>query len=280
VLAGPEPPTITQGSGRLELARWIARPDNPLTARVMVNRIWQHHFGEGIVRTPSNFGRRGEPPTHPELLDWLARRFVESGWSVKALHRLIMGSAAYQRSSQAPAQLLDADPENRLWGRMNRRRLEAEELHDSLLALAGRLNDQPGGPAESDPATPRRLIYLGTSRGDRSDFGSVFDRANSALHVDRRTISTVAPQALYLMNHPWIMEQARGLARRPDVAVADPAQRIAILHLLVYGRPATDDEIVLGHGLIAAAPQDPDPEAPWDLYAQALILTNEFLFVD
>ena len=151
VFAGPEPPRITEGSGRLELARWIARPDNPLTARVMVNRIWQHHFGEGIVRTPSNFGRRGEPPSHPELLDWLARRFIDSGWSIKAMHRRILLSAAYQRSSQAPAVLREADPENRLWGRANRRRLEAEEIHDSLLALAGRLEDHPGGPAASTP---------------------------------------------------------------------------------------------------------------------------------
>ena len=226
-----------------------------MTARVMVNRLWQHHFGEGIVRTPSNFGRKGQPPSHPELLDWLARRFVESGWSIKAMHRLIVLSAAYQRSSKAPATLLDADPENRLFGRMVRRRLEAEELHDSLLALAGRLDARPGGPAESDRNSPRRLIYLATSRSDRSDFGSVFDRANPSLHVERRTTSTVAPQALYLMNHPWMLEQARGLARRPEVAAAaDPARRIAILHRLVYGRPATDQEVALGRGFIAAAP--------------------------
>jgi hypothetical protein len=247
----------------------------------MVNRIWQHHFGQGIVRTPSNFGRKGEPPSHPDLLDWLARRFVGSGGSVKAMHRLILLSAAYQRSSRAPAALLAADPENRLWGRMNRRRLEAEELHDSLLALAGRLKDQPGGPAESDPASPRRLIYLATSRGDHSNFGSVFDRANPALHVERRTISTVAPQALYLMNHPRVMDQARGLARRPEVAaLADPDRRINTLHRLVYGRPATAEEAALGRSFLAATPKGPDAEARWDVYAQALLLTNEFLFVD
>jgi hypothetical protein len=281
VLAGQQPPSITAGSGRLELARWIARPDNPLFARVMVNRIWQHHFSAGIVRTPSNFGRKGERPTHPELLDWLACRFVESGWSVKAMHRLMMLSAAYQRSSEAPTKLLDADPENRLWGRMNRRRLEAEELHDGLLALAGRLQERFGGPAESGPASRRRLIYLGTSRSERSDFGSIFDRANPALHVERRTISTVAPQALYLMNHPWVLEQARGLARRLEVAAqTNPARRVAILHRLVYGRPATDEEIAWGREFLATAPKGQDAQAPWDLYAQALLLTNEFLFVD
>ncbi len=146
VLSGPELPRINEGSGRLELAHWIARSDNPLTARVMVNRIWQHHFGAGIVRTPSNFGRRGEPPSHPELLDWLARRFMESGWSIKSIHRRILLSAAYQASSQAPARLREADPDNRLWGRASRRRLDAEEIHDSLLALAGRLEGRPGGP--------------------------------------------------------------------------------------------------------------------------------------
>jgi hypothetical protein len=281
VLASQASPKVTTGSGRLELARWIARPDNPLSARVMVNRIWQHHFGAGIVRTPSNFGRKGEPPTHPELLDWLARRFVESGWSVKAMHLLILLSAAYQRSSEAPGELLAADPENRLWGRMNRRRLDAEELFDSLLALAGRLRDQPGGPAGSDPASPRRLIYRATSRSNRSGFGPVFDRANPALHVERRTISTVAPQALYLMNHPWIMEQARGLARRPEVAAAgETASRIAILHSLIYGRPATAEEVALGRSFLAPAPQGPDAESPWDVYAHALLLTNEFLFLD
>jgi hypothetical protein len=280
VLAGQQPPPFGAGSGRLELARWIARPENPMTARVMVNRVWQHHFGEGIVRTPSNFGRKGEPPSHPELLDWLARRFTESGWSVKALHRLILSSAAYQRSSKASERLLRADPENRLCGRMVRRRLEAEELHDALLALAGGLDDRPGGPAESDVTRPRRLIYLGSSRSDRSDFGSVFDRANPSLHVERRTTSTVAPQALYLMNHPWSLEQARGLARRPELAAALPAGRIAMLSRLVYGRPATDQETAIGLGFIAAAPKSTDPDSPWDLYAQALLLTNEFLFVD
>jgi hypothetical protein len=280
-LGGEGTPPIVQGSGRLELARWIARPDNPLTARVMVNRIWQHHFGAGIVRTPSNFGRKGEPPTDPQLLDWLARRFVESGWSIKAMHRLIMLSDAYRRSSRPTTALRAADPENRLWGRMDRRRLEAEELHDSLLALAGRLDERPGGPAESDPSSPRRLIYLASSRNDRSDFGSVFDRANPSLHVERRTVSTVAPQALYLMNGSWVLEQARGLARRPEVAAErEPARRIDRLYRLVYGRSATAEEIELGRATFAAAPAGADSQAAWDRYAQALLLTNEFLFVD
>jgi hypothetical protein len=280
-LGGAGTPAIPRGSGRLELARWLVRSDNPLTARVMVNRIWQHHFGEGIVRTPSNFGKMGRAPSHPDLLDWLALRFVGSGWSIKKLHRTIMLSDAYRRSSRPTAALLEADPENYLWGRMDRRRLEAEELHDALLALAGRLDERPGGPSESDPSSPRRLIYLAASRDDRSDFGSVFDRANPALHVERRTVSTVAPQALYLMNHPWVIEQARRLARRADVATGrDPGERIARLYQRVYGRPPTSEEIDLGRALVAPAPAGTNPQAAWDRYAQALLLTNEFLFVD
>jgi hypothetical protein len=280
-LGDADTPAIDRGSGRIELARWIVGPDNPLTARVMVNRVWQHHFGEGIVRTSSNFGKLGEPPSHPDLLDWLALRFVRSGWSVKEMHRTIMLSAAYQRSSRPTAGLLEADPENRLFGRIKRRRLDAEELHDSLLTLAGRLNERPGGPPDSDPSSPRRLIYLASSRGDRSDLGSVFDRANPSLHVEHRTTSTAAPQALYVMNHPWVIEQARALARRPDVAeLKDPTRRIERLYRLIYGRPATAEENELGRSHLAATPAEADPEAAWYRYAQALLLTNEFLFVD
>jgi hypothetical protein len=164
---------------------------------------------------------------------------------------------------------------------MGRRKLEAEELHDGLLALAGRLDERPGGPAESDHSAPRRLIYLASSRGERADFGSVFDRADPALHVERRTDSTVAPQALYLMNNSWVIEQARGLARRADVAAErDPTRRIARLYERAYGRPATAEEIDLGRALVAEMAAGADPQTAWDRYAQALVMTNEFLFVD
>jgi hypothetical protein len=286
-LAGEQTPARLSGSGRLELARWIAGADNPLSSRVMVDRLWQHHFGEGIVRTTSNFGRRGELPSHPKLLDWLARRFVESGWSIKEMHRRIMLSAAYQRSSEAEPALVESDPENRLWGRANRRKLAAEELHDGLLALSGRLSNHMGGPADSDASSTRRLIYLSSSRADRADFGSLFDRANPALHVERRTTSTVAPQALYLLNHPVVAEQAKSMARRCQAGSArDPAARVVLLYRLVYGRPATAAEIALGCDFIARdtaenpATGDPNGPSSWDRYAQALLLANEFLFVD
>ncbi len=166
LLAGLERPKIGEGSGRLQLARWMASPENPLTARVMVNRLWQHHLGEGIVRTPNNYGKLGTPPTHPELLDYLATEFVKSGWSMKAMHRAIMLSSTYQQSCVPNPETLKADPENQLFGRMNRRRLEAEALRDSLLAVAGKLDRTTGGPAVRDLNTNRRTLYVMTVRSD------------------------------------------------------------------------------------------------------------------
>jgi hypothetical protein len=286
-LAGDRQPSITSGSGRLELARWIGSADNPLTARVMVNRIWQHHFGEGIVRTPSNFGRLGSAPTHPELLDWLARRFVESGWSVKAMHRLMLLSAAYQQSSQAPARTLQSDPDNLLFGRMNRQRLEAEALRDSILLVSGRLDLQSGGGPEGDDSM-RRTLYVKVSRADCSGFGRLFDGANASMHVEKRTTSTVAPQALYLMNGPLVLDSLHHLLSRPEIAGGKPAERIWALYRLLFGRVPAPEEIDLGkrfiefqmaHALVGPPPE-PAPLTTWETYAQALLLSNEFLFVD
>ncbi len=271
-LAGDRQPPITAGSGRPELARWVGSADNPLTARVTVNRIWQHHFGEGIVRTPSNFGALGERPTHPELLDWLAVRFVESGWSVKAMHRLILLSAAYQQSSTPSPGLLRADPDNRLFGRMNRRRLEAEALRDGLLAVCGRLDRHRGGPP-ADPRAPRRMVYLRTSRSDRSGFGALFDAADPSIHVDKRTASTVAPQALHLMNGPLVLDAVRHLAARPAVAGGTPAVRVQTLYRQIFGRKATAEEVALGCRAVNGL-------GTWEGYAQALLMSNEFLFLD
>jgi hypothetical protein len=190
-----------------------------------------------------------------------------------------MNSSTYQQSSRAPAA---ADPENRLLGRMTRRRLEAEEVRDSLFTLAGRLDARMGGPAEKDRSSPRRLLYLAVLRADRSDFGSLFDRANPALLVERRNSSTVAPQALHLMNDALIMDQARGLAGRPDVtAETDAARRISLLYRLAFGRPATEEEIAVAREFLADAGRVPaGGPSPWEQYAQALLLSNEFLFVD
>ena len=283
LLAGDHQTPIGQGSGRLQLARWIASPDNPMTAKVMVNRIWQHHFSEGIVRTPNNYGKLGVPPTHPDLLDYLALRFIDSSWSIKAIHRMIMLSSAYQQSSTPDEQTLAADPDNQLFGRMNRQRLEAEPLRDALLAVSGGLDESMGGPAFRDLTTPRRTIYLMTIRSDRSNYRMLFDAADPTAIVDQRIDSTVAPQALFLMNNPFVLDRARALARRalerqPE---ADRA-RIDWIYKLLYSRPATQKEVEIG--LSAVRPSQPGSsitiEAAWEQYCQVLLCANEFVYID
>ncbi len=213
ILAGNNQAPITSGSGRLELARWLVSDSHPLTARVIVNRIWQHHFGEGIVRTPSNFGLLGERPTHPELLDWLASCFKRKpaaagaapgsqdyscNWSIKKMQRIIMLSSTYQQSSTGDSAAEKADPDNRLVGRFNRQRLEAEAIRDTLLAVSGKLDRTMGGVSTRDFSSPRRTLYIMSVRSDRSGYAPLFDTADPTSSVDRRVISTVAPQALFL----------------------------------------------------------------------------------
>jgi hypothetical protein len=281
LLAGTNQPPITRGSGRLQLAEWIASPEHPLTARVMVNRLWQYHFGEGIVRTPSNFGKLGERPTHPELLDYLAREFVRGGWSMKKMHRLLMLSAAYRQSSAADAATLKADPGNLLFGRMNRRRLEAEAIRDNLLAVAGRLDPTAGGPATRDFSSPRRTLYLMTVRSDRAGFRPLFDVADSTAPVDRRVVSTVAPQALFLLNHPFVLEQTRRLARRELDGSGNDTARIQNVYVLLFGRPPTTAEDQIGRAFLTrAAGAGKSAETAWEEYCQVLLCTNEFIYVD
>jgi hypothetical protein len=278
-LAGPNPPSIREGSGRRELALWLASPENPLTARVMMNRLWQYHFGEALVRTSSNFGKLGEPPTHPELLDWLARRFIERRWSLKAMHRLLMGSAAYRQTCVPGAEALKIDPDNRLWSRFLRRRLEAEELRDSLLAVSGGLDSRIGGKADKDPSSLRRMLYMESTRGKRSSFDVAFDAANPAAIVARRTSSMVAPQALYLMNDAWVLDRIRQLARR--AGPGDEAARIQAAYRLLYGRRASPDEVALGRDFLKSGEAgSPSTLGIWELYVQALVMANEFMFVE
>jgi hypothetical protein len=279
VLAGEHQGRISKGSGRLELADWLTDLRNPLVARVMVNRIWQHHFGEGLVRTPNEFGQRGERPTHPELLDWLALRFASSGWSVKDLHRLILLSSVYQQSSRADAAHLARDPDNRLVGRMNRRRLEAEAIRDSLLSVAGRLDSTPGGPAFRELTVPRRTLYLMSVRTgpSGSDFGRLFDRADPGTIVDRRSQSIVAPQALFFRNDPAVADWARDLAARvARESPPDREARIRHLYALVLGRPPTRAEIALGEQLLAPS----GGIDPWERYCHLILCTNEFIYLD
>jgi hypothetical protein len=279
-ILGDRPVPITQGSGRLELARWIARPDNPMTARVMVNRIWQHHFGAGIVRTPSNFGRLGEPPSHSQLLDWLADRFIRDGWSIKRLHRRILLSAAYQQSSVVESESLARDPENRWLGRMSPRRLEAEAVRDSMLFVSGQLDRMPGGPAAEDLARPRRSLYIQTVRQDRSNFSTLFDAANPEQSVEKRTVSTVAPQALFVVNSAFVQGQATHLARRLIEPVPHgEAARIDRAYRWLYGRPPRSEEVEMGRSFLARAAAR-GPEAAWFDFAHVLLCSNELIYVD
>lgn len=278
VLASSQPKFTAEHSGRLELARWLADPANPLTPRVIVNRVWQHHFGTGLVPTSGNFGRLGEPPTHPELLDYLAAQLIESGWSLKELHRLLVLSATYQQTSTARSKAAQVDPGNRLWGKMNRRRLSAEAIRDSLLAVANDLDGTMGGPAVSNLSSLRRTLYVMTIRSDRSNFAATFDQADASAQVDRRNESTVAPQALFLLNHPLAIRQAESLSR--GVLTGGPADirsKIEWLYSRLYGRLPSDQEIAVGLKFINAGKNDP---AAWQAYCQLLFCANEFMYVD
>ena len=284
LLAGDDPLAITHGSGRLELARWIASPDNPMTAKVMANRIWQHHFGEGIVRTPNNYGKLGTPPSHPDLLDWLALRFVDGGWSIKKMHRMVMLSAAYQQSSEGDADTMKSDPGNLLFGRQNRQRLEAEPLRDALLTVSGTLDPKLDGPATRDLNTPRRTLYLMTVRSDRTNYRMLFDAADPTGIADHRIDSTVAPQALFLLNNPFVLDKAKLLADRALVrSGADDRRRIDWLYHLLYSRPPNEKEIEIGLAALRRAQGNgstDSTEVAWQAYCQVLLCASEFVYVD
>ena len=271
-----EQPVIREGSGRLELARWITSADNPLTARVMVNRIWQHHFGEGLVRTPNNFGKLGTPPTHPELLDALASEFIRSGWSVKHMHRLIMGTAAYQRSATPVGQAGQLDAENKLLSHQHRRRLTAEELRDAMLRVAGRLDESLGGKSAPDILAPRRTLYLTTIRSDRTGFQTLFDGADPTAIVEKRTEATVAPQSLFLLNHPFTLAQAEALSSSAAKTSADAKERVCLLWQRVFQREPAPAEMALA---TRALGENPDA-ARWTSFCQMLLCSNEFSYVD
>ena len=294
VLSRGERHPFQQGSGRLELARAIADRNNPLTARVLVNRVWLHHFGAGIVRTPSDFGLRGEPPTHPELLDHLAAHFMAEGWSIKTLHRRIMRSSVYQQSSRDElSREREVDPENKLLWKMNRRRLDWEALRDSLLAVSGKLDLTMGGPAMNQTTPPfstRRAIYGFIDRQNLPSVLRAFDFAAPDASSPQRHLTTVPQQALFLMNSPFLQDQARNLSARPDlIRVEQTEQRIDAVYRTLFSRAAEPEEIALGKKFLesndgAAAASTPTGESRhltrWQEYLQMLLLANEFLFVD
>ena len=278
--AGDKQARITAGSGRRELANWVASPDNPLTARVIVNRLWQGHFGRGLVSTPNNFGMLAERPSHPELLDWLAERFVQDGWSLKKLHRQILLSATYQQASVVPPEIVARDPENRWLGRFAPRRLEAEAIRDALLFVSGRLDPTQTGPATHDLNTARRSIYVQTARWDRGNFASLFDAANPDASVETRDVSTVAPQALFLLNHDFVLSQAKYLTERLiREEPRDEDARIHRLFRLAYGRVATEDELRIAQRFLAR-PRGADLESRWRDLAHVVLSSNEFVYLD
>jgi cytochrome c553 len=283
VVAGAARKPFTDGSGRLELAKAIASPDNPLTARVLVNRVWAGHFGHGLVRTPSDFGVRSDPPSHPELLDWLAARFVADGWSLKKLHKTVMLSATYRRSSAVTAEAFRVDPENKLLSHQSRRRLDFEALRDSVLSAAGTLDLTLGGKAVDlfkAPFSTRRTVYGVVDRTSFPGTMRAFDVASPDQHSPQRFQTTAPQQALFLMNSPFATTQAKALASRPEVASAkSPAEKATALYRLALGRAPTKDELALA--VEFAAGDDPAAAfGAWPQLAQVLLLSNEFAFAD
>ncbi|MBX3439590.1 MAG: DUF1553 domain-containing protein, partial [Planctomycetaceae bacterium] len=278
-------------SGRLELARWIADRENPLTARVAVNRIWYHLFGVGLVRTVDNFGATGETPSHPELLDHLAMRFMEEDWSVKTLIREIMLSRAYRISSEPSSAAAASDPENRLLAHANIRRLDAEALYDSLLVLSGRLDPTIGGNtvrAETkseysyDFDVGRRAVYLPVFRNCLPDLFTVFDFPDPNLSTGRRTVSTLSTQALLLMNSPFVRDQAAHAATRLlDATDIDDVQRIELLYNQALGRSpdAQERELVIAFLADADQADAADRQARWTSLVHAVMASLDFRYI-
>ncbi len=264
---------------RLELAQKIADRNNPLTARVLVNRVWLAHFGTPLVATPSDFGLRSDPPTHPELLDALAAGFVQNGWSIKWLHRQIVLSAAYLQASADREEARRVDPENQLYWRMNRRRLDFETMRDSLLAVSGGLDRQIGGPPLADVAATsaaRRTIYGRIDRLNLPGLYRTFDFPHPDATSPERSQTTVPQQALFFMNHPLVRESAHRFWNRPDMASSnDPRQKVENLFRATLGRMPDAEEFAWATEFVRAG-----GENAWQQLSQAVLTTNEFLFID
>ncbi|AMV39550.1 DUF1549 and DUF1553 domain-containing protein [Planctomyces sp. SH-PL62] len=315
ILVSQRPDAFTEGSiqgdetssgRRAALARWLSDSGNPLVARVIVNRLWQNHFVRGLVMTPSDFGVRGEPPSHPELLDWLAARLIDDGWRLKPMHRLMVTSAVYRQSSRPIPKLTELDEENSLLGRMNRRRLDAEGLRDALLAVSGELNLKSGGPGvlaplekevkdlifteaeevdlwpvDPDPTEHhRRSIYLFKKRNVRYPLLESFDAPDNQTSCPRRETSTHALQALNLLNGDMALDRAHALAERLHrEAPGSPADRIRRAYTVVLNRAPSDDELTHATTFLDGQRSTYGEAAAWDDFALALINSNEFLYI-
>ncbi|HEY1342327.1 MAG TPA: PSD1 and planctomycete cytochrome C domain-containing protein [Bryobacteraceae bacterium] len=299
ILGGQKLPPEEKGSGRLELADWIGDAKNPLTARVMANRIWEWHFGQGIVATPDDFGARGERPSNPELLDYLASRFIAGGWSVKKMHRLIMLSRTYQMASGDDPKNALKDAKNAYQWKFNRRRLDAEEIRDSLLAVSSKLDlipagEQPFPPemqwkytqhtpfigAEAQYTTNKRSVYLMQQRIRRQPFLDLFDGADTNAETGVRPVTTTALQALYTMNDPFFHAQAEALAGRVTAASPREPERLEYAYKLVYGRKPAADESKLVRQFLVQEQASTEETPAWASLMRVLLASNEFLTLD
>jgi hypothetical protein len=277
-----------QGDPRAGLANWITDPETGagvLLARVMVNRLWQHHFGQGLVRTPNDFGTQGEPPTHPELLDYLAGELIRGGWKLKPIHKLIMSSTVYQQAGDSRAEALAVDPHNRLWWRKPPRRLEAEIVRDSLLAVSGTLTRNLYGPGTLDANSPRRSVYLTVKRSQLLPLMQMFDAPEPIQSVGDRSQTTLPTQALAFMNSPLVRQRAEKLAQRLRTQAADPGHSVVDAYRIVLGRRPSELERqrLLDFMERQAASYGKAPKALEQALAdgcQVLLCLNEFVYVD
>lgn len=282
ILSPDQPARFEKGSGRLELAEAIANPQNPLTSRVIVNRLWQQHFGHGLVRTAGNFGALGEQPTHPELLDYLATYLIEQEWSLKEVHRQILLSATYQQSAKNAA-ATEKDPENRLWSRYPRRRLDVESWRDAMLTVGGQLDSAMLGPSKelAENNNRRRTIYGFVSRHELNPLLRLFDFPDPNITSDQRLTTTVPLQQLFVLNSQFMTDLAKELARQAQESSADESERITQLYEKLYNRQPTSAELQLGRNFVTRTEPTPDTQlSRWERYTQALLAANEFMYLD
>ena len=266
---------------RLDLAEAIISPENPLTARVIVNRVWQWHFGRGLVSTSSNFGLLGEAPTHPELLDWLTVKFIENGWSLKWLHREILKSASYQLSSERDSRNEELDGDNLYRWRFDRRRLEVEAWRDALLAISGKLDPEMGGPTfDLKNNNTRRTVYASISRHQLDGMLRIFDFPDANVSAASRTETTVPQQQLFVLNSDFIIDQAKAFAKQVTQKHEDLAQQVEHAYQLAFGRSPSETELKVAQSYLEAEKEKDDKLSRWEQYCQALLASNELMYLD
>ncbi|MCY2942592.1 MAG: DUF1549 and DUF1553 domain-containing protein [Planctomycetota bacterium] len=286
ILSDDNRKNFAKGSGRTELADAIATADNPLTARVITNRIWAWHFGKGIVATPSNFGKLGEAPSNPELLDHLSQYLINSGWSIKSLHRYILCSDTFNQSSKNIANNMNIDPDNTYLWKFNRKRLDIESWRDSILSAAGSLDKTIGGPTFnlSDDNSKRRTLYAKISRHELNSLLRIFDFPDPNITSERRIETTVPQQQLFIINSPFVIEQSKLLAKRIQAISKSESENINAAYKILFSRPPSPNELELAMFFLHASEENNDKPINkmdrWERMAQALLASNEFMYID